>query len=196
VLGVTFYNDNDSVADFMTFSDYAEFLDWANSTDACDLLPNFEEGKYGPSAPPPFPQHDPPSREAEDFYYPVIFLGEGVESEEGLAAAEAALDAAGLALGEATLVGGTAYVFYEAGTHLGEQIADPLATGIALVYVKATTVWAWARTHRTNRAPSNREKHENGVARRGGDYGGEKGDTNRRPPRKRPRGWKGPWPPR
>jgi hypothetical protein len=28
------------------------------------------------------------------------------------------------------------------------------------------------------------------------DAGGEKGDANRKPPRKLPDGWKGPWPPK
>jgi hypothetical protein len=38
-------------------------------------------------------------------------------------------------------------------------------------------------------------KHQKAQARRGHDRGGEKGDERRRPPRKRPDGWKGPWPP-
>jgi hypothetical protein len=39
------------------------------------------------------------------------------------------------------------------------------------------------------------ETHEQGQARRAKDRGGEKGDERRRPPRTRPDGWKGPWPP-
>lgn len=35
-----------------------------------------------------------------------------------------------------------------------------------------------------------------GQARRSRDRGGEKGDARRRPPRKPPKGWKGPWPPK
>jgi RHS repeat-associated protein len=66
LLGVTFYNDNGSVADFMTFLDYDEFLNWAKTTDCCDLLPNFEQGAYGPPLPPPFPQQDPPPEKGED----------------------------------------------------------------------------------------------------------------------------------
>jgi RHS repeat-associated protein len=49
--------------------------------------------------------------------------------------------------------------------------------------------------HKNNQRPSNREKHEKGDSRRKKDQGGEKGDNTRRPPRQRPPGWKGPWPP-
>ena len=42
---------------------------------------------------------------------------------------------------------------------------------------------------------STRGKHEAGKTRKLRDRGGEKGDSNRVIPRRRPRGWKGPWPP-
>ena len=50
--------------------------------------------------------------------------------------------------------------------------------------------------HRSNARESVRERHEKGDARRARDRGGERGDARRRLPRKRPKGWKGPWPPR
>jgi RHS repeat-associated protein len=50
--------------------------------------------------------------------------------------------------------------------------------------------------HKTGERESTREKHEEGQARRSRDRGGEKGDARRRPPRKPPNGWKGPWPPK
>ena len=50
--------------------------------------------------------------------------------------------------------------------------------------------------HKTGERESTREKHEAGEARRSRDRGGEKGDARRRPPRKPPNGWKGPWPPK
>jgi RHS repeat-associated protein len=50
--------------------------------------------------------------------------------------------------------------------------------------------------HRKNRRPSTEQKHEEGTARKRIDRGREKGDKRRRPPRKRPPKWKGPWPPR
>jgi RHS repeat-associated protein len=49
--------------------------------------------------------------------------------------------------------------------------------------------------HTKNRRPSTQGKHEKGRARVGKDRGNEKGDERRRPPRNRPDGWKGPWPP-
>jgi RHS repeat-associated protein len=51
-------------------------------------------------------------------------------------------------------------------------------------------------SHKDNARESTREKHEEGEARKRKDRGGEKGDARRRPPRKRPDGWKGPWPPK
>ncbi len=49
--------------------------------------------------------------------------------------------------------------------------------------------------HTTNQRPSNVPKHESGESRRNRDRGNEKGDKNRRENRKRPKGFKGPWPP-
>jgi RHS repeat-associated protein len=53
-----------------------------------------------------------------------------------------------------------------------------------------------AADHTTNARPSTKEKHEEGEARKRKDRGGEKGDKKRLPPRKRPKGHKGPWPPK
>ena len=50
--------------------------------------------------------------------------------------------------------------------------------------------------HTSGKRPSTQEKHEQGDARRARDQGGEKADRDRRPPRKHPQGWKGPWPSR
>jgi hypothetical protein len=49
--------------------------------------------------------------------------------------------------------------------------------------------------HTKNARPSTEEKHQAGQARKTRDYGGEKADQGRRPPRQKPPGWKGPWPP-
>lgn len=54
-------------------------------------------------------------------------------------------------------------------------------------------------SHRSNRRPSNKPKHQRGTRRKKGDKGGEKADPRReRMPwhRKRPNKWKGPWPPK
>ena len=51
--------------------------------------------------------------------------------------------------------------------------------------------------HTSGARPSTQEKHEAGLTRKQRDSGGEKADiTSRRPPRQKPSGTKGPWPPR
>ncbi len=49
--------------------------------------------------------------------------------------------------------------------------------------------------HTKGARKSTKSKHESGQARKAKDRGGEKGDSQRRPPQKRPTNWKGPWPP-
>jgi hypothetical protein len=51
------------------------------------------------------------------------------------------------------------------------------------------------REHTKNARPSTKDKHEKGQAASNRSRGGEKGDESRDPPRKRPDGHKGPWPP-
>ena len=55
--------------------------------------------------------------------------------------------------------------------------------------------WGLAE-HTFNASPSNRNKHENANAWRSRDRVGERGDKNRRPPSKKPKGNKGLWPPK
>jgi hypothetical protein len=100
--------------------------------DVCDVIIS-ETPELEPAA---------PSSAEATMFLPVIFLGEGATLVEGLSLA----GKAGLAVGAAkgALIAGTAYVFYEMGTEIGEPIAVPLATGIAFVYVKAETVYTWA----------------------------------------------------
>jgi len=50
--------------------------------------------------------------------------------------------------------------------------------------------------HTKNARKSTQQKHEDGAARKLRDRGGEKGDDARDPPRRRPKGYRGPWPPR
>lgn len=50
--------------------------------------------------------------------------------------------------------------------------------------------------HTAGKRTSTKQKHETGQARKSRDKGKEKGDQRRRPPRKRPPGHKGPWPPK
>jgi RHS repeat-associated protein len=64
----------------------------------------------------------------------------------------------------------------------------------SVVIVENNRILSMAKEH-TQERPSTKDKHEEGQARRARDRGGEKGDARRRPPRKRPDNWKGPWPP-
>lgn len=103
--------------------------------DVCDVIIS------EPSA----PESETPIFEATTTFVPVLFFSEAVTATklaEGLSLA----GKAGLAVGAAkgALIAGTAIVFYEMGTEIGEPIAVPLATGIAFVYVKAETVYTWA----------------------------------------------------
>ncbi len=50
--------------------------------------------------------------------------------------------------------------------------------------------------HKSGARKSTKGRHQSGTARKRRDRGGEKGDERRRPPRKRPDDWKGPWPPK
>jgi len=77
--------------------------------------------------------------------------------------------------------------------------ADIVAIAIAGTTLQvAGLMWIteFAAEHTKGARPSTKGKHEKGNARRTSDRGGEKGDSNRRPPSKKPNNWKGPWPPK
>jgi hypothetical protein len=50
--------------------------------------------------------------------------------------------------------------------------------------------------HKKGKRKSTKEKHTKGQATKQKSYGGEKGDVLRPYPRRRPIGYKGPWPPK
>jgi uncharacterized protein RhaS with RHS repeats len=52
------------------------------------------------------------------------------------------------------------------------------------------------KEHKKGKRKSTTKKHEDGIDRKGKDYGGEKGDTKRGFPRRPPDDHKGPWPPK
>jgi len=56
-------------------------------------------------------------------------------------------------------------------------------------------IYQFAKEHTKGARPSTKGDHQLGKARKAKDYGGEKGDTRRNPPRQKPPNWKGPWPP-
>jgi RHS repeat-associated protein len=70
-----------------------------------------------------------------------------------------------------------------------------IVVGAAIVVIEMASSTE-SSEHTKNARPSTKEKHEKGIARVNKDRGGEKGDVRRRPPRKRPKNWKGPWPPK
>lgn len=49
--------------------------------------------------------------------------------------------------------------------------------------------------HKSKKRPSTKRKHQKGRAAKRESYGGERGDVSRRYPRKKWKGYKGPWPP-
>lgn len=81
---------------------------------------------------------------------------------------------------------------------LGESIND----NPHLKYIPYGTIvkggfgLGFAKEHTRNARPSTKGKHQAGQKRKKEDYGGERGDNNRRPPRQKPNGWKGSWPPK
>lgn len=76
------------------------------------------------------------------------------------------------------------------GASIGSSLTEPQSDCL----LAESCILVVADGHKKRR-PSTKNKHELGDARRGADRGNEKGDDRRRPPRKRPPNWKGPWPP-
>jgi RHS repeat-associated protein len=67
----------------------------------------------------------------------------------------------------------------------------PVGDAIAAAYTGywgIRAAWYWA-SHRSHKRRSTRDRHQEGLSRR-------KSDLRGRLPRKRPKGWKGPWPPK
>jgi RHS repeat-associated protein len=56
-------------------------------------------------------------------------------------------------------------------------------------------IYQFAKEHTKGARPSTRGDHQLGKARKAKEFGGEKGDIRRNPPRQKPPNWKGPWPP-
>ena len=72
-----------------------------------------------------------------------------------------------------------------------------LGTASSLVLYSAGKDFAdYFEEHTSGARNSTKGKHEDGQARKSRDYGGEKGDIRRNPPRQKPPKWKGPWPPK
>ena len=76
---------------------------------------------------------------------------------------------------------------------IGTGVCEVIAAGAAVAAVGAGAYIIY--NHSKDARPSTEQKHQDGEARNKRDRGGEKGDARRTPPRKRPDGWRGPWPP-
>jgi RHS repeat-associated protein len=77
------------------------------------------------------------------------------------------------------------------------KIAFFVGTAVIVVDMAADSMkGGGSAEHKKNARPSTKNKHQEGRARVKKDHGGEKGDIRRRPPRKKPTNWKGPWPPK
>ncbi|MBL7955936.1 MAG: RHS repeat-associated core domain-containing protein [Flavobacteriales bacterium] len=82
------------------------------------------------------------------------------------------------------------------GVGIANDVLIPFVVIATDALVIGTIIHEMASEHSKNARPSTKGKHEEGQARRMRDRGGEKADENRNPPRKRPDGWKGPYPPK
>lgn len=116
------------------------------------------------------------------------------------AACAGLLTATAPALTAAAVAASAAYVGYEAGQLAVEGVAwclNQLQENDEATEENCTTSIFCSTEHTKNARPSTKGKHEKGQSRKGKDYGGEKGDINRRPPRNPPPDWKGgAWPPK
>jgi RHS repeat-associated protein len=86
-----------------------------------------------------------------------------------------------------------------AGTLLYPHIAEPL--GDAIDWCMNNTQQdplapAGGKEHTSGARPSTEGQHQAGQGRKKQDRGGESGDASRGWPRRKPDGWKGPWPPK
>jgi RHS repeat-associated protein len=98
-----------------------------------------------------------------------------------------AVPVAGMVLIDAAVVAGVVFSVGSVTLHLHP---DPVVIPAALVNP------TYAAEHVKGARPSTENKHQQGEARKAQDRGKEKGDERRRPPRKRPPDWRGPWPPK
>ena len=95
-------------------------------------------------------------------------------------------------LGPAGAIAGAGMI----GWTIGDIIRDPLINTGEWLGKQIGDLITPMKPHTKGARPSTKNKHEDGDARRARDRSGEDGDISRRPPRRRPDQWKGPWPPK
>lgn len=148
----------------------------------------------------PYKFTDPDGREAADRAYGAavgFMLRNDPEKLRIWAGGEAAATTEGSGAEQGAVMGQTAGEFVDAGDYSGEAVG-----GAALKIAFAAAVRGKGKgkgggsEHTKNARPSTKGKHEAGQARKQRDRGGEKGDKDRRAPRKPPPDHKGPWPPK
>ena len=104
-----------------------------------------------------------------------------------------------LGLNPATAIGAGvgSFVMPGPGTVVGAVIGTAVGVGIGnLIFNKPGPLdSAGGAEHTSGARPSTGDKHDVGRGRVKTDRGGEKGDDARDLPRRRPKGWTGPWPP-
>lgn len=167
---------------------------------------NFNRYVYGNNN--PIRNIDPNGRCVEDFC-----IGEGILVAEGVEYLVTAYEASEVATATtgltATATTGTVATTttLSASQTVAACAANATCTGLAVTTATAVTAKVvqeiqntstvqLAKEHTKNARPSSKGKHEKGNSRRQQDAGGEKGDSNRRLPNKRPPGTKGPYPPK
>ena len=132
---------------------------------------------------------DPTGLDAEAMTYGIRAFGGGGAVRGAVAGIGAGFSAPAVAVGVGASIGiGSIYCWFNPDDCLaaweGYCDANPIDPNIL------------SAGHNTGIRPSTSDKHDKGDARRKRDKGGEKGDTRRRPNRKPPQNWKGPWPPK
>ena len=101
-----------------------------------------------------------------------------------------------VAIGTGDVLGGGLTIWCRANISLCMRTIAPVAIRVAKTCDSMIGILL-SEEHTKNARPSTKGKHETGQAAKKKSRGGEKGDANRRPPRKRPDNkYKGPWPPR
>jgi hypothetical protein len=117
-------------------------------------------------------------------------------AETSAAAVEATTVAVVEEAAEGAARGAAAALFYIQVVQMGDDVNHGAVQ--AQMAEKTTDVKprdaAGGAEHTSGARKSTEQDHQAGKARKQRDRGGEKGDKERPPPRRRPKGWKGPWP--
>lgn len=178
--------------------DIGRFLSVDPVTADGDTGGNFNRYKYANNNPYRFT--DPDGRQEADRAYGAavgFMLRNDPEKLGVVMRAEEAATVTGSAAEEGMAMGEAAGEFIDAGDFSGEAVGK---AGLKIAMAAAVRGKGKGKgggaEHTKNARASTKGKHEAGQARKKQDRGGEKGDRDRRAPRKPPPDHKGPWPPK